>query len=52
MIEDLARRHMDLLIRYTELLMKYEQLKHKLEILDALGISIETEREETENADK
>ena len=52
MIEDLARRHRDLLIRYTELLMKYEQLKHKLEILDALGISIEKEREETENADK
>ncbi len=43
---------MDLLIRYTELLMKYERLKHKLEILNALGISIETEREETENADK
>ena len=48
MIEDLARRHRDLLIRYTELLMKYEQLKHRLEILDALGISIETEREATE----
>ena len=52
MIDDLTRRHRDLLIRYTELLIKYEQLKHKLEILDALGISIETEREETENADK
>ncbi|MBR4662834.1 MAG: hypothetical protein IKO93_03070 [Lentisphaeria bacterium] len=52
MIEDLARRHRDLLIRYTELLMKYEQLKHKLEILNALGISIKAEREETENADK
>ena len=44
-------RYRDLLIRYTELLVEYEKLKHQLEILNALGVSIDDiEREEPENA--
>ena len=48
--EDLARRYRDLLIRYTDLKIKYEKLKHDVEILNALGVSIE-EREEQKNAE-
>lgn len=51
MINDLPLRYQDLLIRYTELLIKYEQLKQQFEILDALGVSIEKEREERTDAE-
>ena len=41
----------ELLSKYTDLLIKYEDLKRKLEMLRALGISIDTESEVPTNAE-
>ena len=49
--EELTRRYHDLLIRYVDLLAEHEKMRQQLETLEALGVSIETEREDSTDAD-
>ena len=47
---DLQLQYQNLLVRYLDLKIENDRLKHQLEMLEALGISIETEREDNTNA--
>ena len=48
--EELRLKYQNLLIRYLDLKVENDRLKHQIELLGALGISIEKEREDKTNA--
>jgi hypothetical protein len=48
--EELQLKYQNLLIRYLDLKVENDKLKHQIELLNALGVSIEKEREDKTNA--
>lgn len=48
--EELQLKYQNLLIRYLDLKIENDKLKHQIELLNALGVSIDNEREDKTNA--
>ncbi len=48
--DEIRLKYQNLLLRYLDLKVENDRLKHQIELLNALGVSIEKEREDKTNA--
>lgn len=48
--DEIRLKYQNLLLRYLDLKVENDRLKHQIELLNALGVSIDKEREDKTNA--